>query len=209
MKIWMSNIHRIYSLWKMLSDKLGVKSVSLTQLVCRNVKRHCRTWSRQILGWCHINFIKPKTYSALLPFRAYDSPHLWNVFMRVIKHFLQSIFRNYNVCMTHFFTIFFLSFNLFIGWQLSICNWCKPFFSLLYNCQLLCFLAICFEYCSRGLPTAFFSDIAPSRMLTTNSYLIIRPIDEWLLFFNIFKSNFFFRPLKNFIIRYSSYPFYF
>ena len=35
--------------------------------------------------------------------------------------------------------IFFLSFILFIGWQLSIWNCCKPFFSLLYNCQLLFF----------------------------------------------------------------------
>jgi hypothetical protein len=35
--------------------------------------------------------------------------------------------------------IFFLSFNLLIGWQLSICNCCKPLLSLLYNCQLLCF----------------------------------------------------------------------
>ena len=34
---------------------------------------------------------------------------------------------------------FFLSFSLLIGWQLSIWNCCKPFFSLLYNCQLLCF----------------------------------------------------------------------
>jgi hypothetical protein len=34
---------------------------------------------------------------------------------------------------------FFLSFNLLIAWQLSIWNCCKPFFSLLYNCQLLCF----------------------------------------------------------------------
>jgi len=38
-----------------------------------------------------------------------------------------------------FFFFFFLSFNLLIGWQLSIWNCCKPFFSLLYNCQLVCF----------------------------------------------------------------------
>jgi hypothetical protein len=30
------------------------------------------------------------------------------------------------------------------------------------------FLATCFKYCSRGQPTAFFPDIAPSRMFTTN-----------------------------------------
>jgi len=36
-------------------------------------------------------------------------------------------------------SFFFLTFNLLIGWQLSIWNCCHPFFSLLYNCQLLCF----------------------------------------------------------------------
>jgi hypothetical protein len=35
--------------------------------------------------------------------------------------------------------ILFLSFNLLIGWQVSIWNYCKLFISLLYNCQLLCF----------------------------------------------------------------------
>ena len=35
--------------------------------------------------------------------------------------------------------LFFLSLNLLIGWQLSIWNCCKPFFSLLYKCHLLCF----------------------------------------------------------------------
>ena len=35
-------------------------------------------WSEKygILGWWHINFMKPETYSALLPPKAYDSPHL-------------------------------------------------------------------------------------------------------------------------------------
>jgi len=32
-----------------------------------------------------------------------------------------------------------LSLSLLIGWQLSFWICCKPFFSLLYNCQLLCF----------------------------------------------------------------------
>jgi hypothetical protein len=48
----------------------------------------------------------------------------------------------------------------------------------------------CFKYYSRGLPTTFFPDIAPSRMFTTNSLcLIIHPVHEWRLFFRIFKSN--------------------
>jgi hypothetical protein len=34
---------------------------------------------------------------------------------------------------------FFLSFNHLIGWHLSIWICCQTFFSLLYNCQLLCF----------------------------------------------------------------------
>jgi len=49
------------------------------------------------------------------------------------------------------------------------------------------FLATCFKYCSRGLPTAFLPDIAPSRMFTANWLrLIVCPIHEWRLFF---KSN--------------------
>jgi hypothetical protein len=52
------------------------------------------------------------------------------------------------------------------------------------------FLATCFKYYSRGLLTAIFPDIAPSRIFTTNSLCLTEcPIHEWLLFFNIFKSN--------------------
>jgi hypothetical protein len=48
------------------------------------------------------------------------------------------------------------------------------------------FLATFFKYCSRGLPTASFPDIAPSRMFTINSLcLIVCPIHEWRLFFKI------------------------
>ena len=56
------------------------------------------------------------------------------------------------------------------------------------------FLATCFKYCSRGLPTAFFfPNIAPSRLFTTNSLcLIVCPIHQWRqFFFFIFKSNLF------------------
>jgi len=52
------------------------------------------------------------------------------------------------------------------------------------------FLATCSKYRSRGLPTAFFPDIAPSRMFTIHLLcLIVCPIHEWRLFFKIFKSN--------------------
>jgi hypothetical protein len=45
------------------------------------------------------------------------------------------------------------------------------------------FLAICFKYCSRGFPKAFFPDIALSIMFTTNSLcLIICPKLKWNLF---------------------------
>ena len=85
---------------------------------------------------------------------------------------------------------FFLSLNLLIGWQLSIWNYFKPFFSFLFNCQLQCFWRLAFKYRSQGLPTAFFPDIAPSRMFTTNSLCpIVCPIHEWRLFGKMFKSN--------------------
>jgi len=46
------------------------------------------------------------------------------------------------------------------------------------------FLETCFKYRSRGLPTAFFPNIAPSRMFTTNSLrLPVCPIHEWRLIF--------------------------
>jgi hypothetical protein len=80
----------IYSSWKILSDNLGVKSESLTWLVCRN-KSVAETWLWHTLGWCPINFIKPKTYSALLPSNAYDSPHLGKEFMSVTRNLLQMI----------------------------------------------------------------------------------------------------------------------
>jgi hypothetical protein len=63
---------------KWITDVAGISEYER----CRNL-----TW--HILGWCHSNFIKPKTYSALLSPKAYDSPHLWKEFMRVTKHFLQ------------------------------------------------------------------------------------------------------------------------
>ena len=44
------------------------------------------------------------------------------------------------------------------------------------------FLATCFKYLSRGLPTAFSLNIAPSRTFTTNSLcLTVCPIHEWRL----------------------------
>jgi hypothetical protein len=71
-----------------------------------------------------------------------------------------------------------------IGWQLSIWICCKPFLSLLYNCQLLCFWRLALSTAVEVFPRPFFPDIAHSRMFTTNSLcLIICPIHEWLMFF--------------------------
>jgi hypothetical protein len=52
------------------------------------------------------------------------------------------------------------------------------------------FLVTCCNYLNRRFPTALFTDIAPSRMFTTNSLcLIICPIHDWRLFFKIYKSD--------------------
>jgi hypothetical protein len=69
--------------------------------------------------------------------------------------FLNKIFEM-SFCSLHQVCFFFLSLNISIGWQLYICNCCKPFFPLLYNCQLLCFWRLAVKYCSQGLPTALF-----------------------------------------------------
>ena len=80
--------------------------------------------------------------------------------------------------------IFFLSFSLVTGWQLSIWNCCKPFLSLLYNCQLLCFWRLALSIVVEVFPLSFFQNISPSRMFTTNSLcLTVCPIREWRLFF--------------------------
>jgi len=84
----------------------------------------------------------------------------------------------------------FLSLSVLIGWQLSIWNCCKAFFSLLYNCQLLCFWRLALSIVVEVFPLPFFPDIAPSRMFTTNSLcLIVCPIHKWRLFLKIFRSN--------------------
>jgi hypothetical protein len=83
-----------------------------------------------------------------------------------------------------------LSFNLLIGWQISIWICCKPFFSLLYNCQLLCSWRLALSTAVEVFSSGFFPDIAPARMFTTNSLcLIICRIYKLRLFFKILKSN--------------------
>ena len=85
----------------------------------------------------------------------------------------------------------FYVFNVLTGWQLFIPNCHKPFFPLLYNCQLLCFWPLALSTAVQVFPLPLFPNIAPSRMFTTNSLcLTVCPIHEWRLFFKIFKSNF-------------------
>jgi len=81
MKIWTLNIQFMKNIiWQPRSEKWITDVAGIAE-----------TWSWHILGWCPINFIKPKTYSALLPSNAYDSPHLGKEFMSVTKDLLQMI----------------------------------------------------------------------------------------------------------------------
>ena len=130
---------------------------------------------------------------------------MYGIFTELLKceHLYQWLLQRIN-------GFFFISFSLLIGWQLSICNCCKPFFSLLYNCQLLFLGRLALSIVVQVFPRPFSPDIAPSRMFTTNSLcLIVCPIHEWRLLFNILKSNLSFSSFENFIIRYSHCPFYF
>jgi len=71
---------------------------------------------------------------------------------------VMSLIKTWNVKNTQntYNIFFFLSFNLLIGWQLSIWNCCKPFFSLLYNCQLLCFWLLALSIVVEEFPRPFF-----------------------------------------------------
>ena len=89
MKIRTSNTRFMkHIIWQSRSEKWNTVVAAMSE---RWSTAGTRSW--HILGWCHINFIKPKTYPAILPPKAYDSLHFWNEFMRVTKHFPQSIFR--------------------------------------------------------------------------------------------------------------------
>jgi hypothetical protein len=61
-----------------------------------------------------------------------------------------------NVTETVFFFFFFFFFSFLIGWQLSIWICSKPFFSFLYNCQLLCFWQLAVSTVVEVFPQPFF-----------------------------------------------------
>ena len=84
-----------------------------------------------------------------------------------------------------------------IGWQLSIWIFCTLFFSLLYNCLLLCSWRFALSIVVEVFPLPFFPNIAPSRMFTTNSLcLIVCPIHKWRLFLKILKMVFLLSPFE-------------
>ena len=69
-----------------------------------------------------------------------------------------------------FFFFFFWSLNLLIGWQISIWNCRKPFFSLLYNCQLLCFRRLALSVVVEVFPRPFFRILLLQGRLLQNRY---------------------------------------
>jgi hypothetical protein len=98
-----------------------------------------------------------------------------------------------------FCNVLFLYFNLLIGRQLSIWNCCNPFFSLLYNCQLLCFWWLALSTAVEVFQRPFFPDIAPSSMRTTKSLCLINYMPyPWVasIFFKFLKLIFLLSPLE-------------
>ena len=96
--------------------------------------------------------------------------------------------RNLQIPRSH---IFFSSFNLLIGWQLPIWNCCKPFISLLYNCQLLCFWRLALSIAVKLFPRPFFRVLLLQGRLLQNGYVLLYALSmSGVYFFNIFKNNF-------------------
>jgi hypothetical protein len=81
----------------------------------------------------------------------------------------------------------FLTFNLLISWQLSIWNCCHPFFSLLYNCQLLCFWWLVLSTAVEVFPRLFFRILhLHGYLLQTHFFLSVfrhigKTVQKWLL----------------------------
>jgi len=73
-------------------------------------------------------------------------------------------------------------------------DWLATFHLELLQAAAPVFLATCFKCCSRGLPTAFFPGIAPSRMFTKNS-LSGRTDKYFKRFRKIAKSDYYLRHI--------------
>ena len=67
---------------------------------------------------------------------------------------------------------FSLSFNFLIGWQHPIWNCCKPFFSMLYNCQLLCFWPLALSTVIDVFPWPFFQILLLQGCLLQTCYVL-------------------------------------
>ena len=106
-------------------------------------------------------------------------------------------------------SFFFLTFNLLIGWQLSIWNCCHPFFSLLYNCQLLCFWWLALSIAVQVLLQSFFSRYCSFKDVYCKLVMPNCMPYPWVasIFFKFLKVIFLLSSLKNFTIRYSICPF--
>jgi hypothetical protein len=89
----------------------------------------------------HWIYLKQKEYIYRVIFLILLSPFWQITFIYELCFVGTSSMSNWSNKNTGYFQTvkLFLSFSLLIGWQLSIWNCWKPFFSLLYNCQLLCF----------------------------------------------------------------------
>ena len=86
-------------------------------------------------------------------------------------------------CKTTIQVLSFLSSNLLIGWQLSIWNCRKPHFSLLYNCQLMCFWRLALSIVVEVFPRPFFRVLLLQGCLlqsktTTQTLWIIKRLAE-------------------------------
>ena len=111
-----------------------------------------------------------------------------------------------------FFFFFFssLSPHLLIGWQLSIWICCKPFFPLLYNCQLLCFWRLALSIAVQVFPLTFFQISLLQVCLLQTRYVQLFALSmSDVYFLKFLKLIFLHSRLKNFTIRYSLCPFYF
>jgi len=135
-----------------------------------------------------------RIYCRLLGLNFYVFIYIWSNFYKfwngtlageMFNIWVAELVQNIDNILESSLVTIFLLLNLLIGWQLSIWICCKPFLSMLYNCQLLCFRRLALSIVVEVFPRLFFfQNTAPSRMFTTNSLcLIVCPIHEWDLFF--------------------------
>jgi hypothetical protein len=76
-----------------------------------------------------------------------------------------------------------------IGWQLSIRNCCKPFFSLLHNCRLLCFWRLALSTVVEVFPWPFLQILLLQGCLLQTGYAQLYALSmsgvNFLIFLNV------------------------